>query len=196
MRCIVATQPDRSVIVVHPSQDVMGFLTCGGLPAGYLGRVIDEDWEVDKFVRGGTRESIARRWIRSLIAGGLTDAEAYEVMADKDVPQDCSGVDVIDTLPPRWFRDAWRRSLNGGPIEVDMPAARMIHAKNLINQRKRIITKIEEQTELDKMTGQECRLLTCVERLRGIDLSNVICNAQTPEALQQVQWPQELMGVT
>jgi hypothetical protein len=61
--------------------------------------------------------------------GGLSTAEAYGVVRDRLCPHLGTGCELWDTedVPTdRWFRDAWRRSHNGGPIYIHLPAARRI----------------------------------------------------------------------
>ena len=61
--------------------------------------------------------------------GGCTDAEAYELMRDRFCAHHGSGIelwDVRDVPQDRWFRDAWVRSHNGGPINVSLAKAKSI----------------------------------------------------------------------
>ena len=78
--------------------------------------------------------------------GGCTDAEAYELMRDRFCAHEGTGIelwDVGDVPSDRWFRDAWVRSHNGGPINVSLPKARGIQfqritdAVELENNRRR-----------------------------------------------------------
>jgi hypothetical protein len=91
------------------------------------------DWEVEKFVRDvkwrpdrPDREALARRWIMALHTGGLQKREAVALILEKDAPPYSVAHDIVHAweLPQdRTYRDAWRRSSNGGPVWVDENAA-------------------------------------------------------------------------
>ena len=74
-------------------------------------------------------ERNAHRFVMSMQFGGCTDAEAYELMRDRFCAHHGTGIelwDVGDVPSDRWFRDAWVRSHNGGPIDISLPRARGI----------------------------------------------------------------------
>ena len=133
MQCIVYTRPDGGVSVCAPSSTALRYMTTGGgrwdgFPVGFLDRQIAEQ------AKFGVGESAAHRFVMAMQFGGCTDAEAFDVMRDRYCAPHGSGFEVwiAKELPgDRWFRDAWRRSHNGGPIEIDMVKARKIHLKNL-----------------------------------------------------------------
>jgi len=59
--------------------------------------------------------------------GGLSNAEAYAVMRDRFCGHLGTGHELweVDDLPTdRWFRDAWVRGHNGGPIDISLGKAR------------------------------------------------------------------------
>jgi hypothetical protein len=61
--------------------------------------------------------------------GGLTTAEAYGVMRDRfcaHLGRGCELWDTEDVPTDRTYRNAWRRSHNGGPIVIDEEKARAI----------------------------------------------------------------------
>lgn len=200
MRLIVTTKPDGSVAVTAPTAEIMHILTCGGAPAGYFGRALDRDWEVHKLMAAGCREAVAVRWIDHLIGGGLTDAEAYELVADKDVPSDWTARELVDAATlrhdnDRWFRDAWRRSRNGGPIDVDMPTARRIQAQRIVEAKSAALASLGEQGEISLIAdGGDMGELSMIERIRSLDLvalSRRVRAARHPAELKTV-WPQDL----
>jgi hypothetical protein len=89
-----------------------------------------KEWEVHKHVRDprwrpdlawGEREALARRWVDAMADGGLTAGEAVRLIAERDRPADSLAMDIIDPgeLPERYYRAAWRRSSNGGPVWID-----------------------------------------------------------------------------
>jgi hypothetical protein len=166
VRCIVSTGNGGWVHVTHPTNEIMSIFTNGGAPDGYFGR-IDRDYQIAEMVKRGVRECDAVRWIKHLFSGGLTTAEAYELIRDRDTKQEWTGKELWDKgeLPDRWFRDAWKRSANGGPIYVSLDRAKPI-------QFKRIRSAIEAENkrrrdDLDLFdTPIECDLAMIRERIR------------------------------
>lgn len=126
MRQILYTRHDGGVNICTPAPDILAWLSNGGY---WLGRDIDLEEQVRRSVDAGHREYAVRRYIRALEKGGCTTAEAYALIRDRDCGHLGTAFELVEynALPDRWFRDAWRRGHNGGPIEVDMPAARSIH---------------------------------------------------------------------
>lgn len=106
-------------------------MTCGG--GWHAGRGIDE--EISHQVRcGNYDEDTAARFVRAMMCGGLVEYEAYAVIRDRD----CKGgvahdvCDDGDIPASRWFRDAWRRSSNGGPIRIDEGEAKRIQWRKIV----------------------------------------------------------------
>lgn len=126
-RGIVYTRPDGGVNICVPSDTAMRFLSSGGRwgapERGFLERQIAEQ------AKYGVGEYAAARFVTGMQFGGLSTSEAFAVMRDRFCAPYGTAFDIVafGDLPDRWFRDAWRRGHNGGPIEVDMPAARSIH---------------------------------------------------------------------
>lgn len=143
MRCIVSTQPGGLPAFTHPVASAMACLTHGG--AGYRGQAY-RDRQIAAFMSDGISERAAVRWVNAWLDGGLTDAEAYEVIRDKDLKPDWTGAELWDRseVPTdRWFRSAWHRSQNGGPLDLNFNRARHIQfqhiedAVTLENKRRR-----------------------------------------------------------
>ena len=66
-------------------------------------------------------------FVMAMQFGGCTDAEAYEIMRDRFCAHLGSGIELWDTTDvpkDRWFREAWVRSHNGGPIDISLTKAR------------------------------------------------------------------------
>lgn len=122
---IVYTRPDRGVSVCALSRTVLAYMTGGGgrwdaeiqhMPRGFLDRQIAAQ------ARHGVGEWAAVRFVRAMQFGGLSTAEAYGVMRDRfctHLGTGCELWDVADVPTDRTYRDAWRRSHNGGPIVID-----------------------------------------------------------------------------
>lgn len=87
------------------------------------------EWEIAKFVREKhwrpdrpDREQLARRWIEALDRGGLTEREAVSLIVEKDAPAWSTAHEIVhkhEIPEDRRYRNAWRRSHNGGPIWID-----------------------------------------------------------------------------
>ena len=129
---IVYTRPDGGVSVCAPSLTALRFMTGGGgrwdgYPRGFLDRQIAKQSE-----ECGERN--AHRFVMAMQFGGCTDAEAYELMRDRFCAHHGSGIelwDVGDVPQDRWFRDAWVRSHNGGPIDISLRKARGIQFRRI-----------------------------------------------------------------
>lgn len=135
MRRIIYTRPDHGVSVIVPSPNCMKALTLGG---GLLPRS-RRDEQIARFIDGGIRESAAVAWVDGLISGGKTTAEALGLIRDKNVPRDGILPDVVDVdeIPSdRWFRDAWTRSHNGGPITVSREKAKTVQVGRILSAHR------------------------------------------------------------
>lgn len=191
-RVIVSTRPDRAVTITAPTSEIMRILTHGGVPEAYFGRTLDRDWEIEKLVRDGRREIIAVRWIDAVIAGGLTDAEAHGLIAEKDVPSDHAGIDLWDHSDvPRdyWFRDAWRRSRNGGPIDIDFDVARRVQAQRAIGAREHRLSELRHQLNVDLILSVDASAKRRqIVQLERDDLFAPMAAAMTVDELR-ASWP-------
>jgi hypothetical protein len=142
MQHIVYTMPDRTVKVVAPAARWMtGLRNGGGLMGCWIDRVCIEDTTrrfLDTQIErkaGRMGVDAARRFVMSSAFGGCTTAEAYDVIADADARPYGTAAELIDAadLPSRWFRAAWRRSREGGPIWIDFEAAKQLQAEYIAN---------------------------------------------------------------
>lgn len=129
MRRIVYTRPDGGVNVCCPSPDAIAWMGCGGFwadqPRGFM------DVQIERMIARGIPADVARRYAHAMQFGGCTTAEAYEIIRDRDCGPYGTGFELWDAseLPDRWYRDAWTRSHNGGPINIDLGKARKIQWK-------------------------------------------------------------------
>ena len=120
-RRIVYTRHDGGVSICAPSLTAIAFMTGGGgrwdgFPRGFLERQIAAQ------AKDCVGEWAAVRFVRAMQFGGLTAAEAYGVMRDRfcaHLGTGCELWDTADVPRDRTYRDAWRRSANGGPIIID-----------------------------------------------------------------------------
>lgn len=191
-RVIVSTRSDRAVDLTTPTNDIMKILTHGGAPEGYWGRALDRNWEIEKLVRDGKREIVAARWVDAIILGGYTDAEARGLIADKDVPSDHAGIELWDfaEVPQdRWFRNAWRRSRNGGPIDIDFDIARRAQANAAVSAREDRLRDLRHQLNVDLILSADASAKRRqIDQLERDDLFAPMAAARTIDELRAA-WP-------
>lgn len=167
-RLIVYTRPDGGVSVCAPSLTALRYMTHGGgrwdgCDPGFIDRQIEAQ------SAHGVGERAARQFVLAMHKGGCTDAEAYAIMRDRFCAPHGSAFEIVEDLPhDRWFRNAWRRNHNGGPIGVDMKTARRIQYRR--------ITQAGETAKASLQLGR------WKDRLRL---------AKTPEDLRRI-WPEGL----
>lgn len=131
MRGIIYTRHDGGVSVCYPVLDLFRVMQCGGhwddMPRGFV------DTQIERQIADGIAPDHAARYARALAFGGCTEAEAWEIIRDRDCARHGTLHELIDVadLPDRWFRDAWRRSSNGGPPSVDLEKARPVHWRRI-----------------------------------------------------------------
>lgn len=185
-RLVYTRYEDGGVSVCHPAPEIISYMTAGG---GYWG----------KPSRGFTEELIRRKtcpilqnghpcsheaatkMVHALSYGGCTTAEAWGIIRDHDCARFGYQVELyhISELPDRWFRDAWYRSGNGGPVGVRLPTAQGI-------QWRRIRTAIRQEemrrsTEIDEWSKPVLTNLLSIER--------AIRHARDESELRRV-WPE------
>ncbi len=174
---IVYTRPDGGVSICAPSATAMCYMTHGGgrwrgFDPGFLGRQLAKQAE-----ECGERN--ARRFIGAMQFGGCTDAEAYEIMRDRFCAHLGTGHelwDVADVPRDRWFRDAWVRSHNGGPIDIDIKKARPIQwqrirafVKHENKRRERDLDRFDRPLEPDYPRLRDAvRAAQSLDQLRAV----------------------------
>lgn len=124
MKRIVTTTHAGGVLVTTPTPWAMRWLACGGFwgskPRGWY------DHQIESQIARGVKPDAARRYVKAMISGGCSMAEAHAIIRDRDCGHLGSAHELWDSedLPDRWFRDAWVRGHNGGPIDIDLEKAR------------------------------------------------------------------------
>ncbi len=173
---------DPGVSVCRPVPEIMRFMVHGGMwndrPRGFVRT------QVERMVARGIAERAARRYANAVTYGGKTQAEAFEIIAERDCAPLGTAIEVmpIGDLPAdRWFRDAWVRSANGGPISIDLVKAREI-------QRSRIAGAL---SMANLSLAQRMRRLI---RLETMTIERAIARAGDEHELRRV-WPRELREV-
>jgi hypothetical protein len=125
---IVYTRPDGGVSICAPSLTALHYMTGGGGRwDGFTRGFLDRQIEVQ--ARHGVGEWAAARFVRAMQFGGCSTPEAYAIMRDRfcaHLGTGCELWDVAEIPTDRTYRDAWRRSHNGGPILIDRRKAQEI----------------------------------------------------------------------
>ena len=131
-RRIVYTRFDGGVAICCPADEIMRWMCVGGMwadrPRGF------REAQIERLIEAGHRPDAARRYANAVTFGGCSTAEAFDIIRDRD----CGHLgtahelwDVADVPTDRWFRNAWRRSHNGGPIEVSLKQAKPIQFQRI-----------------------------------------------------------------
>lgn len=126
-KAIVYTRADSGVSICYPTSAIIYWLGRGG----FWGRATRGfcDAQIERQIARGVRADAAARYVRAMLVGGCTEAEAYGIIRDRDCAHLGTGCELWDVaLVPvdRRYRDAWRRSHNGGPITIDDRVAQAI----------------------------------------------------------------------
>lgn len=200
-KVFVATRrSDGGVAIIVPVPSAMRELTGGGRP--WLGP--RRQIEIENLVRGNVPEDMAARWIDALIAGDATTAEAYEEILLRSREPDHAAIELVDIaeVPSlrdpdgnRWCRNAWRRSMNGGPIYIDLERAVPIEQRRLLAARQRALKQCEGDEAEALLMGKMAQLGRR-ERILDIDLAALgqRMRAARSEAELQALWPAAIPG--
>lgn len=132
MKRIVYTRFDGGVSICCPAPSEISGMTNGGCqwwqnqPRGFL------ETQIERKIAAGISCDAAVRHAKAALSGGCTTAEALEIIRDVDCSRHGTAIELwdLDDVPPdRWFRDAWKRSQNGGPISINLKLAKPIQFK-------------------------------------------------------------------
>lgn len=176
---IVYTRHDGGVNVCCPAPDAIAWMGCGGFWNSYGRGFVDV--QIERMIARGLPPDVARRYARAMQFGGCTTAEALEIIRDRDCAPHGTGIELwdISEIPAdRWYRDAWTRSHNGGPINIDIKKAKPIQWK-----RARAFVSYENKRRADAF-----------EIVRPIEVNwemirRSIARAKDHDELRRV-WPQ------
>jgi hypothetical protein len=146
-RIVYNRKDDGGVSICCPTDWAVAAMCNGGawreFPWFYPGF---DEVQIERMIARGIRPDVAARYAHSMMVGGCTSAEALAIIRDRDCEPHGNAIelwDVSDVPSDLWFRNAWRRSHNGGPISVDLKLARPIQWK-----RARYAVETEKQTPL------------------------------------------------
>jgi hypothetical protein len=126
-RIVYNRKDDGGVNICQPSPRALRCLQMGGRwQAASRGFV---DRQIASQIARGISPDAAARYAMAMLFGGVTEGEAWAIIRDRDCAPHGSMFELmdLDELPQdRWFRDAWHRSANGGPIGIHLPKARRL----------------------------------------------------------------------
>lgn len=171
---------DGGVSVCTPSPWCISMMSSGGMwsgePRGYL------DVLIERSIANGRDPDVSRRFVHAMHFGGLTTAEALAIIRDRDCAPFGTAMELWDSfdLPDRWFRNAWRRSHNGGPISIDLGMARPI-------QLRHIRSAVAEENERRSSSGNGGRGAFQIE----IDIPSIERQLLAAKTLAEIRsiWP-------
>jgi hypothetical protein len=178
---IVYTGHDGGVSVCEPTPEIFSVMQHGGywdlMPRGYV------QTQIDRQIKDGISPDHARRFANAVAFGGCTEAEVWEIIRDRDCARHgvLHELHGIDELPDRWFRDAWRRSANGGPIGIDLEKARRVQWRKI----KQIAA--EEQRRLEAELDMWSREVD----VPWLTIESAIRHARDDGELRKI-WPEGL----
>ena len=131
---------DGGVNFCVPMGEAIRAMSVGGYwddkPRGFLDELVRRK-TCPKLQKGHhITERAARRFVDAMQFGGLTTAEAWDVIREHDCER--FGFDVqkvsCDELPDFWFREAWTRARsNSGAPYIDLEKARRIQWQRLLH---------------------------------------------------------------
>ena len=179
-RAIVYSSFKGGVEVCHPSPEIFAIMSHGGwwdlAPRGFV------DAQIERQISSGIDRDHATRFAKAVAFGGVTESEIWGIIKDRDCARHGTLHELIDIseLPDRWFRDAWRRSANGGPVGVDLAKARNIQWGKIVDA----VSQENKRRHLDLLGPAPIKL-------RKMTYQNAIRHARDDEELRRI-WPQNL----
>ena len=190
MKLILFTRPsDGGVTVCAPTQWAINIMCNGGglwndRPRGFLDELVRRKSCPTLQKNRHITEASAWRFVKAMQYGGCTTAEALDVIREHDCTRGGDGIlheliDVTD-LPDRWFRDAWRRSSNGGPPSVDLEKAKPIQWRKIVDA----VSQENKKREFDLFGLPPVKL-------QRLTYQNAIKHARDDEELRKI-WPDGL----
>jgi hypothetical protein len=177
-RIVYTRKSDGGVSVCVPAAEAIAHLCSGGFWPSVRGFC---EWQIEMQIARGVGSDAAQRYARAMVSGGCTTAEALAIIRDRDCAHLGTMIELfdIDELPgDRWFRDAWTRSHNGGPVSVSLPSARRIQLEKI---KGAIVRRNRRRIELGRKP---------IAPAWG-ELGNAIRHARDEHELRRV-WPEGL----
>jgi len=165
---ILYTRHDGGVSISYPTSEIIRVMQVGGYwndrPRGFI------QTQIERQIADGIPEFAAVRYANAVTFGGCTEAEGWGIIRDRDCLRHGTLHELIDTeeLPPdRWFRDAWYRSSNGGPVAISLEKARPIQWDRLRRAVERENKKRREAfDELPEIQIDKSRIKSAIKHAR------------------------------
>jgi len=162
--------------------------------AGGLVRPEQMDEEIANFVAAGATPSVANSYIQGITYGGLSEADALELLFNIRPPEGTIRHFICERdslLSDRTFRDAWECSET--TVQVNMPKARVIQLDKIREVRNNELTKKDiefmraiEDGDIDAQASIKVKKQELRDIPQTFDLTT-----DSPEELKQ-KWPEGL----
>ncbi|WP_291854907.1 hypothetical protein [Bradyrhizobium sp.] len=176
-RIVFTRIADNGVSICCPASEVIAWMGCGGFWDQHARGFIE--MQIERQITCGVAPDVARRYAYAMQRGGCTTAEALAIIRDRDCAPYGRAIelwDLADVPVDYWFRNAWRRSHNGGPISIDLARAKRIqfqHARAAVmamNSRLNSdMESFDRLVDIDWLRFRErIRSASDVRDLRGI----------------------------
>jgi len=199
MHRIVFTRPGSLVSVVCPADRALRIYAEGAGPNvakcgtnWYWNARRGRGWlslQIDRQVAAGHDPDVARRHVLAMTFGGLTTNHGLALICDRDCKNRGTGIELwsIAEVPvDRWFRNAWRRATDGGPIWIDLEAAKLIQQAKVVRRIDGYNARQRARPDLWGHNGPQ---------LLDVDFAYFKRRCSEARSLDQLQtvWPAELM---
>jgi hypothetical protein len=148
-RVLFTRKTDGGVSIFNPSLRTVSVLQQGN---GY-GRMLKRgtlEVQTQRLIEDGIDQDIAQTFVNAYAFGGNTEAEALKILIDRSCAHEGLHIDVVtkQELPPRFYRNAWIRSPNGGPVNISLDKAKIIQWDTLYSSIEAENKKREREFEL------------------------------------------------
>lgn len=191
-RIVYNRKSDGGVSVYAPAQNCLAMMACGGRWNGERRGFLHD--QIDRQIERGIRSDVAQRFVLAMQFGGCTTAEALEILRDRDCAPHGTAIELWDSdeIPSdRWFRDAWVRSHNGGPIAINRRQARRIHAAQIEIRKTELLRDLRLRAAIAESDAEALRIGLRGDHVAAIAVRSVLRDADDPEHLRSL-WPAAL----
>lgn len=131
-RFVVTRPADNGVTIICPSRNAIAYMMHGGRWPHATESWLQE--QIARHIAEGYAPDVSERFVMAMQRGGLSYDEALRLIGERDARRCGVAVELwqVSDLPTDYrYRDAWRRSLNGGPIWIDEDRATEIDEQQM-----------------------------------------------------------------
>ena len=209
MKILACKKADGSLVRLILNEILLGWMKSGRTPAevkttvdafvaqGYpladvmrhIATMQDREREITNRVKSGWPLALAIEWADALAKGGLTEAQAFDLLARTGVRDVVRWIEVPPVTPAlKDYRSAYK--IVGATLVPDMPKAREIHKNYLRVARKPKLEALDaEYMRADEAgdTAKKALIAAQKKTLRDITIDPRISGAATIEDLKLVQ---------